>query len=113
MQPIHRFQPSGVRSHIAPSHQPESHLQSEFGGSHDDESIDGESDGFSSNESAVCALCSKEFSSQTISSSAAGSSMTLQNSYSVLCTSPRWTLRNTNLQHQCHIASCFLVLVVI
>lgn len=45
MQPIHRFQPSGVRSHIAPSHQPESHLQSEFGGSHDDGSIDGESDG--------------------------------------------------------------------
>ena len=51
MQPIHRFQPSGVRSHIAPSHQPESHSQSEFGGSHDDESIDGESDGDGSSDS--------------------------------------------------------------
>ena len=51
MQPIHRFQPSGVRSHIAPNHQPESHLQSEFGGSHDDESIDGESDGDGSSNS--------------------------------------------------------------
>jgi len=51
VQPIHRFQPSGVRSHIAPSHQPESHLQSEFGGSHDDESIDGESDGDGSSNS--------------------------------------------------------------
>ena len=51
MQPIHRFQPSGVCGHIAPSHHSESHLQSEFGGSHDDESIDGESDGDESSNS--------------------------------------------------------------
>ena len=51
MQLIHRFQPSGVRGHISPSHHSESHLQSEFGGSHDDESIDGESDGDESSNS--------------------------------------------------------------
>ena len=51
MQLIHRFQPSGVRGHVAPSHHSESHLQSEFGGSHDDESIDGEGDGNESSNS--------------------------------------------------------------